>query len=63
MYKGIPSLVVQRPMQVHYKGDEIVPSELVTLVMLMVSVTTHKYVYSTCDIQHCMSVFSQKMHL
>ena len=35
MYKGIPSLVVQRPMQVHYKGDEIVPSELVTLVMLM----------------------------
>lgn len=30
-YEDLPSLVVQRPMQVHYKGDETVPSELATL--------------------------------
>ena len=32
MYEGLPSLVMQHPMKVHYKGDEIVPSELVTLI-------------------------------
>ena len=32
VYKDLPSLVMQRPMKVHYKGDETVPSELVTRI-------------------------------
>ena len=32
MYQDLPSLVMQRPMKVHYAGDEIVQSELVILV-------------------------------
>ena len=32
VYQDLPSLVMQRPMKVHYAGDEIVQSELVILV-------------------------------
>ena len=55
VYKDLPSLVMQRPMKVHYKGDETVPSELVTRI-------AHMSDYRVCISEQPATLHCSSMH-